>query len=123
MGETRNNIPKEVRFAVENPKELEDAREEAKDREDEEVVIKFDTDHQGQDNMSALSQSVGKRWKDEESIVVWETRKQEGESESRHRENNKVFKIESQMGTDHKSVNQLRQNLEDRESEDTNSME
>ena len=55
---------------VEDTAELENVRERATNDEEEEVVIEFEADGREQDNMSALSHSMGKRWEDEESMVV-----------------------------------------------------
>ena len=58
--ESINKVPKEVRFEVEDHKAKVRVRKGYKDKEEEEVVIKFDTDHPEQEDMSVLSQSKGK---------------------------------------------------------------
>ena len=74
--EREKTVPKEVRFNLEEGAEAEQEKEDRPNvgkTKEEEVVIKFNPEHQPQDNLSALSRSIGKQWEDDKSIIVWET--------------------------------------------------
>ena len=65
-----------MRFDIEQVEEAakgEAGRESSIRRDSEEMEIEFISEQPIQDDMSALSQSIGKQWDNEDSMIVWET--------------------------------------------------
>ena len=92
-------------------------------KDKEEVEIEFISKHPLQDDMSALSRSIGKQWEDDESMIVWETNDKEIGLDCENSELEDMQNEEPNFDTDHKSIRQLQEKLRDRESKDTNSIE
>ena len=87
------------------------------------MEIEFCTNHQPNDDLSALSRSIGKQWEDDESMIVWETNDQEIDANSKISGHEDQWEEEQNFDTDQEAVRQLQEKLRDRESKDTNSVE
>ena len=124
--EDTNTIPKEVRFNLPKGEGMEqDKKGKVGDSKtgNEEVEIKFVSKHPQQDDMSALSRSIGKQWEDDKSMIVWETNDNGLGLDNENSELEGMQNKEPSNNTDHKLVKELQEKLRDRESEDTDSME
>ena len=124
--EDTNTIPKEVRFNLPKGEGMEQDRKgkvgDGKTGK-EEVEIEFVSKQPQQDDMSALSRSIGKQWEDDESMIVWETNDNDLGLDDKNSELEDIWNKEPNNNTNHKSVKELQEKLRDRESKDTDSME
>ena len=98
-------------------------REGSSKRDSNEMEIKFISEQLAQDNMSALSRSIGKQWDDEDSMIVWETNNEAPGPEDKNSGLEDRLAEGQAWDTDQETVKQLEANLRDRESKDTGSVE
>ena len=87
--ESKQKVSKEVRFDLKGGNIEEKENEEDEAEKEKEVVIEFNINHPGQDNIFALSHSISKKWDEDDSIEVWETNEQSRGKEEPDKKNDK----------------------------------
>ena len=98
----RFNLPKGKGMTQDEKREASDNK-----TDKEEVEIEFISKHPLQDDMSALSRTIGKQWEDNESMIVWETNDNDLGPDNKNSVLEDMQNKEPNNNTDHKSVKEL----------------